>query len=78
MKYSPIEDIKTIIKRDLDTFSLGDVVCYYNPGEEWAKDRIITNIIYTKAKSSNCKLNKLIEKLNKLYNNIKNIDEIIF
>ena len=78
MKYSPIEDIKAIIKRDLDIFSSGDIICYYNPGEEWAKDRIITNIIYTKAKSSNCKLNKLIEKLNKLYNNIKNIDEIIF
>lgn len=75
--YIPIEDIKIDIKRSLDIFCSDDLICYYHPDRDMKDRSIISNIVCTKAESSNCKYNKLIEKLNKLYDDIKNIDQII-
>lgn len=76
--YIPIEDIKIDIKRSLDIFCSGDLICFYHPDRDMKDRSIISNIVCTKAESSNCKYNKLIEKLNKLYDDIKNIDQIVF
>lgn len=75
--YISIEDINIDIKRSLDIFCSGDFICFYHPGRDMKEHGIVSNIVCTKAESNNCKYNKLIQKLNKLYDDIKNIDQII-
>ena len=68
------KDITEGIMRDLD-FDEGHDFVRYRYLEE--KDGITTNIVHVDAKSQNCEINQLIEKLNDLYERICSIKPVM-
>jgi len=60
--------------RDIYFYDNGNMVIYRSV---YIKEGILTNIVQVSSTSKNIKINHLINELNELYNQIKNITPIL-
>lgn len=65
-------EIHQTVMKEFDFYENGNIVSFR---DTYARDGIITNIVFIKEKSKETKINNLIDDTNDLYNRIKNISK---